>query len=44
VLDLTFHGDRWSYRAIPVPRGQLSAATLRRGMSALAQTGAAAPR
>jgi hypothetical protein len=44
VLDLTFHGHRWSYRAIPVPRGQLSAATLRRGMSALAQTGAAAPR
>jgi hypothetical protein len=44
VLDLTFHGDRWSYRAIPVPRGQLSPAALRRGMSALAQTGAAAPR
>jgi hypothetical protein len=44
VLDLTFHDRHWSYRAIPVPRGQLSAATLRRGMNALARTGAAAPR
>jgi hypothetical protein len=44
VLDLTFHDRHWSYRAIPVPRGQLGAAAIRRGMSALARTGAAAPR
>ena len=44
VLDLTFHGQRWSYRAIPVPRGEQSLSAIRRGMSALARTGAAAPR
>ena len=44
VLDLTFHDRHWSYRAIPVPRGQLAAVTIRRGMTALAKGGAAAPR
>ena len=43
VLDITFHERHWSYRAIPVPRGQLSASTVRRGMTALSLTGAAAP-
>jgi hypothetical protein len=43
VLDLTFEDRRWSYRAIPVPRGQLSPSAVRRGMTALAKTGAAAP-
>jgi Arylsulfotransferase (ASST) len=43
VLDLFFHDRHWSYRAIPVPRGQLTASALRRGMNALARTGAAAP-
>jgi hypothetical protein len=44
VLDLTFKNRRWSYRAIPVPRGQLKTSAIRRGMTALAKTGFAAPR
>jgi arylsulfotransferase ASST len=39
VLELEFLGDRYSYRAFPIPRGRLSAQQLRLGMNAILAAG-----
>jgi Arylsulfotransferase (ASST) len=39
VLELEFLGDRYSYRAFPVPPGRLSAQQLRKGMDAILSNG-----
>jgi hypothetical protein len=47
VFELEFHGDRYGYRAFPVPHGRLTAQQLRKGMDAILTTGRgeiAAPR
>jgi hypothetical protein len=38
VLDLLFLNDMHSYRAFPIPPGQLTAQALRQGMNRLAQS------
>jgi hypothetical protein len=43
VLELTLPKGLTSYRAFPVPRGELPPTTLRRAMNALAAGGMAAP-
>jgi hypothetical protein len=35
VLEIEFGGDKWGYRAFPIPHGRLSAQQLRRGMDAI---------
>jgi arylsulfotransferase ASST len=45
VLELELDGDRYSYRAFPIPRGRLTAQQLRQGMDAIlsAQRGEVPP-
>jgi hypothetical protein len=44
VLDIDFKDDMHSYRAFPIAKGRVSAQSFRRGMTALAQSGAAGGR
>jgi hypothetical protein len=39
VLELEFLGDKYSYRAFPIPSGRLTAQQLRRGMDAIVKAG-----
>ena len=38
VLEIKFRGDRFGYRAFPIPRGRISARQLRRAMDAVVST------
>jgi hypothetical protein len=40
VIEIKFHGDKWGYRAFPIPHGRLTAQQLRKGMDAMLATGA----